>query len=215
MKIIYHENPLRTVVELDEHDRQVFWLKIKVEELQNRLFDVHFSLTEGEFFNLDRARRDADPESYIQEDNQEKVSVDKRVDSLFDAYVKDLAGWHSGDCTCVACSCMKCRAEEILGVDTLKPFPGKQVLAKVDSAFCSYENGEKKERSLAEAIAHLRDYKIPRQKPDAWNKTSQAEYEKHIPRWESEQARAYEYLNNYATQKTFVIGVPMTITAGL
>jgi hypothetical protein len=203
MKITYHENPLRTTVELDENDRQVFWLKIKVEELKNRLFDVHFSLTEGEFFDIERARRSSDPESYIQEDNQEKVSIDKRVDMLFDTYVKELSGWHSGDCTCVACSCMKCHAEEILGVDTLKPFPGKQVLAKIDSAFLSYENGEKKSRSLDQALKYLKDHKISRKKPDNWM-TTQEEYERHIPRWENEQARAYEYLSNYEKEHFLV-----------
>ena len=48
MKIIYNENPLRTVVELDEHDRQILRLKIKIEELKDNLSDVHFRLTEGE-----------------------------------------------------------------------------------------------------------------------------------------------------------------------
>lgn len=199
MKITYHENPLRTIVELDEHDREVLWLKIKIEELQNRLFNVNFHLTEERYFDIEAAKRSSNPADYMQEDDQEKTAVDKRVDALFDAYVKELAGWHSGDCTCVPCTCMKCMAEGVLGVDTLSPFPGKQVLAKVDSAFLSYENGEKKERSLSEALDYLRDHRISRQKPDAW-RTTQEEYEKHIPRWEAEQARAYEYLKNHAKE---------------
>jgi hypothetical protein len=197
MKIIYNQNPLRSVVELDEHDREVFRLKIKIEEMQERLFSAHFSLTEGEFFDLDRARYACNPEHYIQEDNEEKVKLDKRVDDLFNWYMKELQGWHSGDCTCVACSCAKCRAEEILGVDTLKPFPGKQVLAKVESAFLYTENGKSKERSLDEALAYLKNYKVSRTKPDGW-RTTQEEYEKHIPRWEDEARRAYEYLQVYA-----------------
>jgi hypothetical protein len=205
MKIIYHENPLRTVVELDEHDRQIFWLKIKLEEQENLLFNVHFNLTRDQSFrgdniDLDAAKRSANPDYYMAEKDGEKTPLDKRVDRLFKTYVEELVGWHSGDCTCVVCSCMKCHAEGLLGIDTLKPFPGKQVLAKVDSAFCSYEDGKKQTRSLSEALVHLRDRKIPRQKPDSWNKTSQEEYEKHIPRWEKEQALAYEYLKNYAKE---------------
>lgn len=199
MKIIYHENPLRTVVELDEHDREVLWLKIKIEELKDRLFHTDFHLTEGEYFDLDDARYSCNPDHYIQEDNQEKVAVDKRVDLLFETYVQELAGWHSGDCTCVPCTCMKCMAEGVIGVDTLAPFPGKQVLAKVDGAFLSYEDGKKKERSLKEALEYLRDYRVSRQKPVNW-RTSQEEYERHIPRWENEAARAYEYLKNYAAE---------------
>lgn len=197
MKIIYNENPLRTSVELDEHDRQVFWLKLKIEELQNSLFEVHFNLGEDNHFNLERARYASDPEKYIQEDNQEKVYLDKRVDSLFETYVEELMGTHSGDCTCVPCSCMKCCAEEILGIDTLKPFPGKHELAKIDAAFS-------KDRSLVEALAHLKDHKISREKPESWTHTSQESYESHIPRWESEYAGAYEYLSNYANEHGFI-----------
>lgn len=193
MKIIYNENPLRTSVELDEHDREVFRLKLKVEELQNMLFDAHFNLTEGDYFNLERARQAVDPEKYIQEDNQEKVYVDKRVDSIFETCIEELAGIHSGDCTCVPCSCMKCFAENILGIDTLKPFPGKHELAKIDAAFS-------KDRTLAEALAHLKDHKISREKPESWKHTTQEAYESYIPRWENEYARAYEYLKNYANE---------------
>lgn len=193
MKIIYSENPLRTVVELDEHDRQIFWFKLKVEELQDKLFGVHFSLTEGEYFNIDRARKDADPDAYTQEDGGEKTPLDKRVDILLERYIEELQGIHSGDCTCVACSCMKCRAEHILGIDTLKPFPGKHALHKIGSAF---SNG----RSLAEAIVHLRDHKISREKPKDWKGSTQEQYEIHVPRWEAEQATAYEYLKKYAEE---------------
>ena len=204
MKIIYNENPLRTVVELDENDRKIFWLKIKVEELQDKLFEVHFHLSPDEFFDLDRARKEADPEKYIQEDNQEKVAIDKRVDSIFEYLVADLQGIHSGDCTCVPASCMKCRAESILGIDTLKPFPGKHELHYIDGAFS-------KNNSLAEALVYLRDHKVSREKPESWSRSTQEEYESYIPRWESEQARAYEYLKNYANARQFVIGLPMTV----
>lgn len=197
MKIIYNENPLRTVVELDEHDRQIFWFKLKVEELQNKLFDAHFHLAEDKYFDLERARQATDPEKYLQEDNQEKVAVDKRVDMLFETYVEELQSIHSGDCTCVPCSCMKCHAEGVLGIDTLKPFPGKHELAKIDSAFS-------KDRTLVEAIAYLKDHKISREKPESWKHTSQEAYESYIPRWEQEQVRAYEYLNNYAKEHGFV-----------
>jgi hypothetical protein len=199
MKITYHENPLRTTVELDENDRQVFWLKIKVEELQNRLFSANFHLTEGEkYFNLDRARLETNPEEYIKEDDQEKTTLDKRVDMLFDTYVAELLNTHIGDCTCFPCSCMKCHAEGILGVDTLKPFPGKHQLAKIDAAFSYSENGEIKQRSLDEALVYLKDYKVSRTKPESWKHSTQDDYEKYIPRWESETVSAYENLQIYA-----------------
>lgn len=198
MKIIYNENPLRTVVELDEHDRQIFWLKIKLEEQENLLFTVHFNLTRNESFSgdsidLDVAKKSANPDYYMSEKDGEKTPLDKRVDMLFETYVQELAGWHSGDCTCVACSCMKCHAENILGIDTLKPFPGKHELAKIESAFAQG-------RSIAEALIYLKEHKYSREKPESWKSFTQEYYETLLPRWEAEQARAYEYLSNYAKE---------------
>lgn len=209
MKIIYNENPLRTTVELDEHDRQVFWLKLKIEELQNSLFSVHFNLMEGEYFDIERARKKAEPGFYFKEDHQEKTPLDERVDNLFKDYVEELLGIHSGDCTCVPCSCMKCGAEEILGINTLgintlKLFPGKHQLSQIDAAFSYRENGDIKHRSLNEALTYLRDHKISREKPESWKRITQTEYESYIPRWEQVQSEAYEYLKKYAKEH-FVI----------
>lgn len=201
MKITYAENPLLTKVELDEHDRQVFWLKIKIEQLQDKLFSTNFHLTEGKkFFNLEQARRESAPEQYIKEDDQEKTPLDKRVDELLAYYIEELLGTHVGDCTCVACSCCKCHAESILGIDTLKPYPGKHELSYIDSAFSYIENGETKTRSLNDAIIYLRDHKISHAKPESWKRSTQEEYESYILCWEAQQARAYEYLKNYAKE---------------
>lgn len=187
MKITYSENPLKTTVELDEQDKQVFWLKIKIEELQNRLFSTHFNLTVEHHLDIDRAKKNCNPEDYIQEDNEEKVAVDKRVDMLFECFTNELMGEHCGDCTCVPCSCLKCRAEDILGINTLGTFPDKHELHQVGGAFG-------KGRTLDEAITYLKDHEIPRQKPESWTRSTQEEWERYLPGWEAQQARAYEYL---------------------
>lgn len=193
MKIIYNENPLRSVVELDAPDREVFWLKIKVEELQNTLFSVHFDLSESEYFNVTAARALADPEKYIKEDDQEKTPLDERVDRMFEYYVKALSDTHVGDCTCTACSCLKCRSEKIAGVGTLTPYPGKHTLLYVDSAFG-------KNRALPEALEYLRTCKADPTKPDSWKHSTQEDYASHVTRWEKQAADAYEYLRQYANK---------------
>lgn len=195
MKITYNENPLKTTVELDDHDKQVFWLKIKIEELQDRLFDVHFNLQPDDYYDLDRARTYCDPVNYIQEDDAEKVAVDKRVDRLLESFTKELMGEHCGDCTRVACSCLKCRAEDILGVNTLA---GLGELSQIGGAFG-------KGRGLVDALAYLKDHKISREKPAGWTRSTQEEYEKYIPGWEAQQTRAYEYLRAYAEEHFPVI----------
>lgn len=193
MRIIYNENPLRTVVELDAQDREVLWLKVKVEELQDKLFDVHFHLTEPQYFNVTTAQKAADPEKYIKEDDQEKTPLDERVDMMFEYYVKSLADTHVGDCTKVACSCLKCRAEGILGVDTLTPSPGSGALHAISGAFG-------KNTTLSEAIAYLKSYRVDATKPDSWKHSAQEEYASHIKRWEKQASDAYEYLRQYAEQ---------------
>lgn len=202
MKIIYNENPLRTVVELDEHDRQILWLKVKVKELEDKLFSVHYSLDKewmnGEHFSVERARKEADPDYYLQEED-EKTPLDKRVDQLVEHYIQELVGSHCGDCTCVAMSCSKCHAEKIIGVDTLKPYPGKHELAYIDRAFEYKVNGVTKQRTLRAALDYLRDYSPSTEKPDSW-KMSQEYYNECVTRWKGESARAYEYLKNYAKE---------------
>lgn len=194
MKIIYNENPLKTVVELDAHDKEVFWLKIKIEELQDRLFDVHFHLeADSSHFDLDQARKAADPEAYIQEDDDKKLTLDTRVDMLFESFIKELLGEHCGDCVCQPCSCLKCHAESILGVETLSPRPGKHVLMKIGGSFG-------KGRTLAEALDYLKGHVIDRVKPEGWTSYTQEQYEKFLPSWEDQQRRAYEWLKGYAEE---------------
>lgn len=174
MKITYNENPLKTTVELDEQDKQVFWLKIKVKELEDRLFSTHFSLTSENHFDLDQAKKDCHPDDYIQEDDGVRVTVDKRADQMLEAYTKELVGEHCGDCVCAPCSCLKCRAEDILGINTLGTFPGNHELHQVGGAFG-------KGRGLTEALEYLKDHKIAREKPAGWERTTQEDYEKWIP----------------------------------
>jgi len=191
MKITYTENPLRSIVELDETDQTIFRLKIKIEELQDRLGDINFHLTEDKYLDLDRAKKYS---SY--EDLEEGGAVDQRVEKLLKRYVEELKGQHSGDCTCIPCSCIKCRAESLLGIDTLKPYPGKHSLRYIDSAF-----GKNNEKTLLEAIEYLKNYKVDLVKPESWDRTTQEEYESYIPGWEASAKKAYEYLKSYAEEK--------------
>jgi hypothetical protein len=194
MKIIYNENPLRTTVELDETDQTIFRLKIKVEELQDRLGSVQMSLEDGEY--LDRAKKMA----YSFEDFEENGVLNKRIDKLFNWYVEALKDTHCGDCTCAPASCIKCRAEEILGINTLEPYPGKHELSYIDSAF-----GKNNKKTLLEAIEYLKNYKVDLVKPESWVRSTQEEYESYIPGWEASAKKAYEYLKNYVKEKFDIV----------
>ncbi len=193
MKIIYNENPLKTVVELDDRDKEVFWLKIKVEELVDRLVSVNCSLTRGDRggeVDIQRAIDRSKLEDYIDEDDGEKTAVDKRADQMFAAYTRELQGEHNGDCVCQPCSCFKCRAEDILGVKTLDPFPGNHELRQISGAF-----GQG--RTLVQAVEYLLGKKISKQKPDDWKNCTQEQYEGYVVGWEADIKRAAEWLEKY------------------
>lgn len=187
MKIIYTPNPLRTVVQLDAHEKKEFWYKIKIEEMGHLLFDAHFYLTENKY--IDRAKEDVDPKYYMEEKRGEKTKLDDRVDELFKYFIADLEhNPHCGDCTCVAMSCSKCQAESLLGIDTIAGL-GKHEGSKIAGTFAIGNSFEAKdERSLNDVIQILANYE-PKANWEGW--------EAHAERWKEEGKRAYQWLIAY------------------
>lgn len=191
MKITYNKNPLYTTIELDEHEKKEFWYKIKVEEMEELLSSASFYLDEGDHFNLERAREELDTDYYYPESNGEKSNLDKRCDMLLAHYLEELQSFHVGDCTCVACSCSKCRAEFMLGIDTI-PGVRKHSLYKINGAF-----GKDNSKTIDEAIASLEKFEINPQdyQTEGWKKIGG--YEQYVPRWEAETKLAHEWLIQY------------------
>lgn len=178
MKIVWNENPLCSSIILDDRDREVFKLKLYIEELENKLVGCHFYLTDSEYFNLDEAKKSA---NYNFEEIQEAL-VDK-----FDYLVKELEfGTHIGDCTCLPCSCEKCFAENLLGINTMEGL-GKHEAYKIDSFFYDRKT-QKVIRNINEVLEALQNYE-----PNAnWEGA-----EVHFKRWKQEANRAYEWLKKY------------------
>ncbi len=194
MKITYNKNPLWTTVELDEQEKRELWYKIKVKEMEELLFDAYFHLREKDkHFNLESARKAVEPDYYLGVTDNEKSDIDKRCDEMLEYYLAELQANHVGDCTCVACSCMKCHAEDLLGINTTKGL-GKHSAYKINAAF-----GNKNEKTIEEALEFLNNYNPI--KGDAWSKFSQEEFDKHVPRWTAEAKLAYDWLLKYKNEK--------------
>ncbi len=109
-------------------------------------------------------------------------------------YIHYLNTQHMGDCTCVPCSCMRCHAEEMLGINTIKGL-GKHQASKVLGAF-----GKDGNRTIDEAIASL-DVTPEYNKSPTW--PDSLDYNIHIPRWESERKSAAALLRTYKEEHDF------------
>ena len=151
MKITYTPNPLDTIVELDEHEIKLLQHVVRIETYEDMMFLAHQSLNSAD---INEAVQILDPDTWCSVDSQVDASVDKQVQ----AYIEALRGPHAGDCTCVPSSCLKCHAEELIGANTLYPFPGTKAMYFINMAFRYKSENEWKQRTLPEALEFLRTY---------------------------------------------------------
>ena len=149
--IVYAQNPLRSYVVLEEGEEAI---------LRQKLYDYH---------------------RYEWEESQE--DSENWTEHQYPYVLESLTSGeeHCGDCTKVPCSCTKCYAEEIWGVDTAK---GIKCFRYISGAF-----GEGR-TTIAEAIADL-------SKPGVYDEEW---HQPHIERWEAERQAALESLIAYRDQ---------------
>lgn len=189
MIITYNKNPLHTIVELDNNEKKELWYKIKINALEDNISIARLYLIEGKNFDIEQARIILKNE-YDENDNSK---LDKWCDEMLEYYIFELSSNHSGDCTCVACSCSKCSAEELLGIDTIKGL-GKHSAYKIERAF-----GTDNSNSIEEALIYLKNYTGIPDDVSLWK--SYGGYEQYIPRWKEEARIAYDWLLKYKIEK--------------
>jgi hypothetical protein len=193
MKINWHQNPLRTTVDVDDRDKQMILLAIQNEEYVEILCSLDLWM-KGEI------KKDTPP---TMEDIQKQISRWGEICNMgidhedVQMYVSDLQHSHGGDCTCWPATCSKCLAESYLGIDTIKGL-GKHEASKIMGAF-----GEKGDKTIDEALEILRTPYDYEKRHSSWKNYAPEEYAKHIPRWESEKKRAIEWLEKYKEEHGF------------
>lgn len=197
MKITYTPNPLNTIIELDEHEQKELWYKIKVNEMEEMLSMAEHYVTE-KYLNLDEAREQLDSSYYFADDSG-KSKLDERCDTLLEHFLQELKSNHIGDCTCIACSCSKCHAESILGIDTI-PGLSKYTGHNIRNAFIIKVGDKYESRTLDEALEKLSKFEIDPENynTESWKKIGG--YEQYLPKWQKDQEIAYQWLLNYKNQ---------------
>jgi hypothetical protein len=180
MKITYTPNPLETIIELNDQEKELLRLKIKLEKYEDRIFEAHFYLTKRLADNdlidvlpketaIDEAVKLLDPGYWCDDlEGRENYSrLDRRVDELLDHYIEELKSTHIGDCTAYPMSCSKCLAENMLGISSLDPYPGKHALHEINRAFNYRDGTEWKQRSYEQVLEIVgqtaKDYLIQHQ----------------------------------------------------
>ena len=175
MKIIYAQNPLATRVELDDSDRKTLETNIRIDELENIIAEMGFHSEEGQYFDIEKVRN-----TYKEYLSTGDESFSKRVKERAKECEEELLSTHCGDCICVACTCMKCWAEQFLGIDTTKGL-GKYEGSIIEDLF------RNKNISCKDAIKHLEKNPIQLMANHAEN---------HV-KWLQHRLNALEWLKNY------------------
>lgn len=193
MKINWNPNPLRTTIDLDDRDRQMILLYIQAEEYSDVLCSLDNWLER-------KTKKDDEP---TLEKVHEKIQVWREIYNMkldheeVKAYEDYLQMGHGGDCVCWAVSCVKCRAEAALGLDTVRGL-GPHEAAAVMGAF-----GKGQDKTIDDAIETLKTPIDATKRDPVWNKYPLEEYTKNIPRWEAERVRALKWLEKYKEEHEF------------
>ena len=113
-----------------------------------------------------------------------KMVSDKEVDHRFKIYHEALQEEHMGDCTYVSCSCVRCHAENILGVDTIKGLSGNPG-HYINMAF-------RKTNDINEAIKYLENYEL--------NEKDLGTYAEYAETWKLQARHAAKLLTKYRNE---------------
>lgn len=194
MNIIWKENPLRSIVELNEDDIDRMRESMMVDQLHYFIIDLQC--------RLDEKSKRYSPEEVLKRVKEFDYSkFDKELEEEIQRNIEDLKDLHNiGDCVCFPCTCSKCLAESHLGIDTLQGL-GKHAAHNIYSAFFKKDETE---RTIDEALDYLKNYKVePFAENEAWKngQFSEEYYNSWIPKWEADAKAAYDWLLNYKETK--------------
>ena len=153
MKIIWNQNPLRSVVELDDRDKEYMRATQRNEELLDAL--CYIGKTDEDRL---AHHKEITSDKFLAELDEE---VERVLGYLFSALEE--GEWHAGDCVCFPCSCTKCVAENVLGISTI-PGIGTQ-FHYIQQAYAAIHRDTGHDASIDEAIMWMKNKKMDATSP--------------------------------------------------
>lgn len=174
-QITWTPNPLRCVIEPDDEAKRTMRIFVENELLHGLIGKARYLLTE--------------PSTALEAVEFVEEEAKRRLARYLDA----LTSPHDGDCICNPATCLKCQAEEALGIKTLAGL-SKHVAHKIAYAFRKDGAPAEGERSLAEAIDRLANYD-----PPPWPGHLDL-FRECLPRWKAEAKEAHAWLVQYRDQ---------------
>lgn len=184
MKIHWHENPFLTIVELDDRDKEHLLLTYQRDQYEDILFDIEYYIDNEHDIN------------YIKKKLSRYADIcNLVVDSeIIQNLIDELNYPHTGDCTCDSISCIRCKVEDMVGIDTIKGL-GPHAARRVKAAY-----GDNANRTIDHAIVCLE--KVPvYERPDTW--PNDLDYDAYIPKWENDRQHALTWLKQYKQEHQF------------
>jgi len=182
MIIHYEPNPLKTRIELVGLETELLRLKIKIEFLENRMFDAWHKIRK-EHYTM---------EHIIDSLDIDKGLSDENINATMQLYLNGLNEAHDGDCTCQPCSCLKCHVEEMIDVNTIDDLD-KYSASHIRAAFAAADV-----KTIHVAIEWLMNYE-----PLMHGTWSGIDLTKYGPRWKLQARTAGKWLTKYRDEHGF------------
>ncbi len=179
MKIIYDQNPLKSIIELNDDEKRILKLNIKIDALYDGIYDALYYIDTD--LDLTKQSLTNCVQSEVVENN---INLDEEVEQMYDSLIDSITQSHNGDCICEPMTCAKCLAEGFIGISTTKGI-NKYALYYISSAF-----GDDGTNTISQALVNL---KIPFEIIDGDDEYTISNKTK----WNDERNKAYNWLLTY------------------
>lgn len=161
MDIIWNQNPLLTKIILDNKDKEILKLKVRISLLEDVLSAAEYLKEKNVYDRIECPNLDMNGKTYLELAKDglliSNKNFDEDVEYFYKMYLDELeSGAHMGDCTAFPGTCIKCVAEDHLGINTISGI-SKRGAQYILNAFRENDTIEDLIVKLEETISYYKD----------------------------------------------------------